>query len=71
MNPAGSQERTESSAAEGGARIERYADRSGDHSLGRALGYFILPLSLGVHLNLTFSQLKHELCRWPCLVFRS
>jgi uncharacterized membrane protein YphA (DoxX/SURF4 family) len=50
MNPAGSQERTESSTSERGTRIERYAGRSGDHSLGRALGYFILRLSLGVDM---------------------
>ena len=50
MNPAGSQERMESGASERGTRIERYAGRSGDHSLGRALGYFILRLSLGVDM---------------------
>ena len=50
MNPVGSQERVESGAAERGTRIEQYAGRSGDHSLGRALGYFILRLSLGVDM---------------------
>jgi thiosulfate dehydrogenase [quinone] large subunit len=50
MNPVSSQERTESSAAERGTRIEQYAGRSRDHSLGRALGYFILRLSLGVDM---------------------
>jgi thiosulfate dehydrogenase (quinone) large subunit len=50
MNPVGSQERTASSASESGTRVGRYAGRSGDHSLGRALGYFILRLSLGVDM---------------------
>src|SRR5579864_7164687 len=50
MNPAGSQERTESSKSEREARVERYAGRAGDNSLGRALGYFILRLSLGVDM---------------------
>jgi thiosulfate dehydrogenase (quinone) large subunit len=50
MNPVSSQERTESSATERGSRIEQYAGRSGDHSLGRALAYFILRLSLGVDM---------------------
>jgi thiosulfate dehydrogenase (quinone) large subunit len=50
MNPVGSQERIESVASERGILIGRYADRSGDHSLGRALGYFILRLSLGVDM---------------------
>ena len=50
MNPVGSQERIESSATDRGTAIERYAGRSGDHSLGRALGYFILRLSLGVDM---------------------
>jgi thiosulfate dehydrogenase [quinone] large subunit len=50
MNPVGSQERIESGASEGGTRIERYAGRTGDDSLGRALGYFILRLSLGVDM---------------------
>jgi thiosulfate dehydrogenase [quinone] large subunit len=50
MNPVGSQERIESSTPEREARIGRYAGRSGDHSLGRALGYFILRLSLGVDM---------------------
>jgi thiosulfate dehydrogenase (quinone) large subunit len=50
MNPAGSQERTESSTSEREARVERFAGRPGDHSLGRSLGYFILRLSLGVDM---------------------
>jgi thiosulfate dehydrogenase (quinone) large subunit len=50
MNPVSSQERTESSASERGPRIEQYAGRPGDHSLGRAFGYFILRLSLGVDM---------------------
>ena len=50
MNPVGSQERTESSATERGARVEKFAGRSGDISLGRSLGYFILRLSLGVDM---------------------
>jgi len=50
MNPVGSQEHIESSAPEQGNRRERYAGRTGDHSLGRALGYFILRLSLGVDM---------------------
>jgi thiosulfate dehydrogenase [quinone] large subunit len=50
MNPVGSHERIEGNASERGARIEQYAGRSGDHSLGRALGYFILRLSLGVDM---------------------
>jgi thiosulfate dehydrogenase [quinone] large subunit len=50
MNPVGSQERIESSAPERGTRIDRYAGRTGDNSLGRALGYFILRLSLGVDM---------------------
>jgi thiosulfate dehydrogenase [quinone] large subunit len=50
MNPVGSQERMESSAPERGARIERYAGRTGDNSLGRSLAYFILRLSLGVDM---------------------
>ena len=50
MNPVGSQERIESGASERGSRIERYAGRTGDNSLGRALGYFILRLSLGVDM---------------------
>ena len=50
MNPVGSQERIESVASERGILIGRYAGRPGDHSLGRALGYFILRLSLGVDM---------------------
>ncbi len=50
MNPAGSQERIESSAPEQRNRSERYAGRTGDNSLGSALGYFILRLSLGVDM---------------------
>ena len=50
MNPAGSQERTESSSFGREVRVERFAGRPGDHSLGRSLGYFILRLSLGVDM---------------------
>jgi len=50
MNPVGSQERIEVGASDGGTRVERYAGRPGDRSLGRALGYFILRLSLGVDM---------------------
>jgi thiosulfate dehydrogenase (quinone) large subunit len=50
MNPLGSQERIESSASERETRVERFAGRPGDHSLGRSLGYFILRLSLGVDM---------------------
>src|ERR1700680_4227961 len=50
MNPVGSQERTESSATARGDRIENLAGRSGENSLGRSLGYFILRLSLGVDM---------------------
>jgi len=50
MNPVGSQERIESNASESRPRVEKFAGRSGDHSLGRALGYLILRLSLGVDM---------------------
>jgi thiosulfate dehydrogenase [quinone] large subunit len=50
MIPVGSQERIETNMPENGARFERYAGRSEDQSLGRALGYFILRLSLGVDM---------------------
>ena len=50
MNPVNSQERIESSAPERGTQPARYAGRTGDNSLGRALGYFILRLSLGVDM---------------------
>ena len=50
MNPVSSQERTESSASEHATGTARYAGRAGDNSLGRALGYFILRLSLGVDM---------------------
>jgi thiosulfate dehydrogenase [quinone] large subunit len=50
MNPVSPQERIESSSPERGARIARYAGRTGDNSQGRALGYFILRLSLGVDM---------------------
>jgi thiosulfate dehydrogenase [quinone] large subunit len=50
MNPVGSQERIESSTSERETSIGRYTRRIGDHSLGRALGYFILRLSLGVDM---------------------
>jgi thiosulfate dehydrogenase [quinone] large subunit len=50
MNPASSQERTEPSASEHANGTAQYAGRAGDNSLGRALGYFILRLSLGVDM---------------------
>src|ERR1700730_10577074 len=50
MNPVHSQERIESSTSERETSIGRYTRRIGDHSLGRALGYFILRLSLGVDM---------------------
>src|SRR3984957_3843641 len=50
MNPVGSKERMEASASDRGTRIERYPGRSVDPFLGRALGYFILRLSLGVDM---------------------
>jgi len=50
MNPADSQERIGSSGPGSATQIERYAGRTGDNSLGRALGYFILRLSLGVDM---------------------
>src|ERR1700691_1301746 len=50
MNPVNSQERIESSAPERGTQPARYAGRTGDNSLGRALGYFILRLSLGIDM---------------------
>ena len=50
MNPVHSQERIESSTPERGTQPARYAGRTGDNSLGRALGYFILRLSLGVDM---------------------
>jgi thiosulfate dehydrogenase (quinone) large subunit len=50
MNPVGSQERIESNSSEHGIAIGRYAGRTGDNSLGRALGYFILRLSLGIDM---------------------
>jgi thiosulfate dehydrogenase [quinone] large subunit len=50
MNPARSQDRTESSPSERGTQVEQFAGRKGDNSLGRALGYFILRLSLGVDM---------------------
>jgi thiosulfate dehydrogenase [quinone] large subunit len=50
MNPVSSQERIESRASESEVRVERFAGRPGDHSLGPALGCFILRLSLGVDM---------------------
>ena len=50
INPVGSQERIVPSASERETSIGRYTRRMGDHSLGRALGYFILRLSLGVDM---------------------
>ena len=54
MNPAGSQERIESNASEHGTQTAQYAGRTGDNSLGRALGYFILRLSLGVDMAMHY-----------------
>jgi thiosulfate dehydrogenase [quinone] large subunit len=50
MNPVRSQDRTESGPSERGIQVEQFAGRKGDNSLGRALGYFILRLSLGVDM---------------------
>jgi thiosulfate dehydrogenase [quinone] large subunit len=50
MNPVSSSEPIESSAPERGTQPARYAGRTGDNSLGRALGYFMLRLSLGVDM---------------------
>jgi thiosulfate dehydrogenase [quinone] large subunit len=52
MNPVSSQEGIAESAAPAGAAsaTQRYAGRGEDNSLGRALGYFILRLSLGVDM---------------------
>ena len=50
MNPVGSQGGIEPSAAERATPAARYAGRTGDNSLGRSLGYFILRLSLGVDM---------------------
>ena len=53
MNPADTQERTAPNATAPfpeNAQGKRYAGRTGDNSLGRALGYFILRLSLGVDM---------------------
>jgi thiosulfate dehydrogenase [quinone] large subunit len=54
MNPVGSQERIESSASEREIPSGRYAGRAGDNSLGRAIGYFIVRLSLGVDMLIHF-----------------
>jgi thiosulfate dehydrogenase [quinone] large subunit len=51
MNPVSSQDRIDSNAPERReVSTARYAGRTGDNSLGRALGYFILRLSLGVDM---------------------
>ena len=51
MNPVSSQDRIDSNASERReVSTARYAGRNGDNSLGRALGYFILRLSLGVDM---------------------
>jgi thiosulfate dehydrogenase (quinone) large subunit len=50
MNPVSSTERTELGAFERGTPAARYSGRTGDNSLGRALAYFILRLSLGVDM---------------------
>ena len=50
MNPVNSQERIESSESERGIPTGQYAGRTGDNSLGRAPGYFIVRLSLGVDM---------------------
>jgi thiosulfate dehydrogenase [quinone] large subunit len=54
MNPISSQERIESSASEREPQAARYAGRTGDNSLGRALGYFVLRLSLGVDMAMHY-----------------
>jgi len=50
MNPVSSQERVESAASERATLLGRYTRPMGDTSLGRALAYFILRLSLGVDM---------------------
>jgi thiosulfate dehydrogenase [quinone] large subunit len=50
MNPVNSPERIESSTPEREARAGRFAGPARDNSLGRALGYFLLRLSLGVDM---------------------
>jgi thiosulfate dehydrogenase [quinone] large subunit len=50
MNPVSSSEPIESSASAREARPGRYAVPAADNSLGRALGYFLLRLSLGVDM---------------------
>jgi thiosulfate dehydrogenase (quinone) large subunit len=50
MNPISSPEHVEASASQRAAGAARYSGRTGDNSLGRALGYFILRLSLGVDM---------------------
>lgn len=51
MNPVSSQDGIDSNASERReVSTARYAGRTGDNSLGRALGYFILRLSLGVDM---------------------
>lgn len=50
MNAPGSQDRNEPSPPERRTQVEQFAGRKGDNSLGRALGYFILRLSLGVDM---------------------
>jgi len=50
MNPVSSQERVESAATERATLLGRYTRPMGDTSLGRALAYFILRLSLGVDM---------------------
>ena len=47
MNPASSQERSVSLRS---PETARYIGRTGDNSRGRAMGYFILRLSLGVDM---------------------
>ena len=49
MNPVSTQEHIAESSASGG-RTQRFLGRTEDNSLGRALGYFILRLSLGVDM---------------------
>jgi thiosulfate dehydrogenase [quinone] large subunit len=50
MNPASSQERIDPGVSERASQPARYAGQTGDNSLGRALGYFVLRLSLGVDM---------------------
>jgi thiosulfate dehydrogenase [quinone] large subunit len=50
MNPVRSEDAIASRSSEHEVSAGRYAGKTGDNSLGRALGYFILRLSLGVDM---------------------